>query len=440
MVQDVVLRGVFMKKLIAAIFMCGMMTVNVFAAEINVNLKKIDEKPVIVNNRVLVPVRGVFEQMGYSVDYDVKTKTATLKDDSTNIVLINGNTYFTVNNTKIVLDVPQQIINGRFMIPLRAVGEAIGAVVNWDADSQTAYIISKDNEKLQTALSVIGDMFEEKENNTVENINKDTDNNDNTSLSGDEADVENILRATIDGTPIIFYLQETSTAKDGYEVSYVSFKDNGEPQYRFYMRLDLSIKAGTHTNESDKYVCYISLSTKYNPETEKWGDTYTAIHDKKGEKGIYTINLDKDINYDVHTVSGTFSAELRGSEYSKNVKGKHISVTNGSFHYNKNEVHPNVQRWLNDSVAANNDNVIKDTTVPDFNLDSDENQETICPKCNGEGKIKCTSCDGKGYLYFEKSGINFGSGSGGKYTEKVKCGCDNGYNKCWKCGGTGYIK
>ena len=51
------------------------------ATEVNVVVDKtpVEQKGVIVDNRTLVPVRGVFEKMGYTAEYDAETKTATLK-------------------------------------------------------------------------------------------------------------------------------------------------------------------------------------------------------------------------------------------------------------------------------------------------------------------------------------------------------------------------
>jgi hypothetical protein len=51
-----------------------------------------------------------------------------------------GDTYFTVDGKEITPEVPQQIIDSRFMLPLRAVSEAIGANVEWDSETKTAVI------------------------------------------------------------------------------------------------------------------------------------------------------------------------------------------------------------------------------------------------------------------------------------------------------------
>ncbi len=108
---------------------------------------------IIVDGRTLVPVRGVFEYMGYDVEWDNDTKTATLTNNDTVITLTNGESTFTVNDTTITPDVPQQIIDSRFMLPLRAVGEAVNAEVDWDAESKTAYINSEDNSETLSETS-----------------------------------------------------------------------------------------------------------------------------------------------------------------------------------------------------------------------------------------------------------------------------------------------
>lgn len=51
-----------------------------------------------------------------------------------------GASYFTVNGNQKSLDVPVQIIDGTLMLPLRAISEATGAQVDWDANTFTASI------------------------------------------------------------------------------------------------------------------------------------------------------------------------------------------------------------------------------------------------------------------------------------------------------------
>ena len=97
-------------------------------------------QPQLVNGSVLVPARGVFENMGFQAQWDDSTKTSTLRKEGMTIVSQLGASYFTVNGSQKSLDVPVQIIDGTLMLPLRAISEATGAQVNWDANTFTASI------------------------------------------------------------------------------------------------------------------------------------------------------------------------------------------------------------------------------------------------------------------------------------------------------------
>lgn len=134
-----------MKKLILtgiAMLMFAVPTMANDSVTVYSNGNEVADKGVIIEGRTMVPVRGVFEYMGYDVSWDSNTKTATLTNTKKNstITLTNGESTFNVNDKVVTPDVPQQIVNGRFMLPLRAVGEAVGEEVKWENESKTAYI------------------------------------------------------------------------------------------------------------------------------------------------------------------------------------------------------------------------------------------------------------------------------------------------------------
>lgn len=62
------------------------------------------------------------------------------------IVLLAGAGYaqdvirIVVNGNEVSSDVPPQIVDGRVLVPLRTVAEALGAQVNWDAASQSVIV------------------------------------------------------------------------------------------------------------------------------------------------------------------------------------------------------------------------------------------------------------------------------------------------------------
>ena len=129
-----------------------------------------DQQPVNIDGRILVPVRGVFEELGFRVSWIPTDDTVSIgggrifggvlrdvamisRSDWFAIVMPIGYAGFRVVNQmdfstpdefrrSYTMDVPAQIINGRTMIPLRAAVEAIGPgyAVTWDGANNTVVI------------------------------------------------------------------------------------------------------------------------------------------------------------------------------------------------------------------------------------------------------------------------------------------------------------
>ncbi len=104
-----------------------------------------DVMPVIENGRTLVQMRGIFEALGAEITWDDTTKTVTGKKDNTEVTLQIGNTSAKVNGKDVILDVPAKIISARTMVPLRFVSEALDCEVDWDDTSKTVIISSAKN-------------------------------------------------------------------------------------------------------------------------------------------------------------------------------------------------------------------------------------------------------------------------------------------------------
>ena len=97
-------------------------------------------EPQIVNGRIIVPLRAVFEMMGATVDWDNETRTVTATKGDTVVILAIDSTTPTVNGEVVELDQPAIIINDRTMAPLRFVAEAFGGDVEWNEVTRTASI------------------------------------------------------------------------------------------------------------------------------------------------------------------------------------------------------------------------------------------------------------------------------------------------------------
>ena len=120
---------------------------SVFAAEdaikVVLNGEEIDfadVAPQIINDRTMVPLRAIFEALGAEVTWDDSTKTVHARLGDTEISLPVGKTEFYKNGEAIPLDVPAFIENGRTLIPLRAVADALGCDVDWVGETRTVII------------------------------------------------------------------------------------------------------------------------------------------------------------------------------------------------------------------------------------------------------------------------------------------------------------
>lgn len=102
-----------------------------------------DQPPVIIEGRTLVPMRAIFEKLGAEVSWDGATSTASGAKDGKTVSFVIGENFIGINAEKKALDVPAQIVNSRTMIPARAVAEAFGCTVSWDGATQTVIIKSK---------------------------------------------------------------------------------------------------------------------------------------------------------------------------------------------------------------------------------------------------------------------------------------------------------
>ncbi|GIO39566.1 hypothetical protein J41TS12_44270 [Paenibacillus antibioticophila] len=101
-----------------------------------------DQAPVAVQGRVLLPLRAIFEGLGSTVDWNQSKQTVTATKGNTTVVLKMKSKTATINNQTVALDVPAQAIGSRTMVPVRFVSEALGATVNWNSSARSVTIFS----------------------------------------------------------------------------------------------------------------------------------------------------------------------------------------------------------------------------------------------------------------------------------------------------------
>ena len=106
--------------------------------------------PIIFNDRALVPVREIFEEVGAEVSYEGESQTVRVVGDGTNVKLrINDNVaYVNGRKTKIPDNVVPKLISKvggetKTMVPVRFISESIGLDVEFDANDGAILIESE---------------------------------------------------------------------------------------------------------------------------------------------------------------------------------------------------------------------------------------------------------------------------------------------------------
>ena len=96
--------------------------------------------PQRIGGRVLIPLRAVVEALGAEVKWNAATQTVTGRKGEREFSLPIGSRTASVNGSSVNLDVPAQMFSGTTMVPLRFVAEALGAEVEWNAAAQQVVI------------------------------------------------------------------------------------------------------------------------------------------------------------------------------------------------------------------------------------------------------------------------------------------------------------
>ncbi len=116
------------------------LTVGSNIATVNGETITTDVAPVIVNGRTMLPIRFIAEALGAEVEWVETERKVIITKGDTNIVIFIGSEYAYINGEAVKLDAAAFIEGNRTYLPLRFVAEALGADVVWDADARTVTI------------------------------------------------------------------------------------------------------------------------------------------------------------------------------------------------------------------------------------------------------------------------------------------------------------
>lgn len=117
----------------------------------------LDVAPQIIDGRVMVPIRGVLENLGALVKWDDETQTVSARKSSKTVSLEIGSNDVTLDKGEtnddgsaktetIQTDVAAQLISDRTLVPLRVISEAMGYSVDWNDETYTVSITTDNDE------------------------------------------------------------------------------------------------------------------------------------------------------------------------------------------------------------------------------------------------------------------------------------------------------
>ena len=276
-----------------------------------------DVQPEIVDDRVMVPMRTIFETFGAKVKWDSDTQTITAKKKSKTIQMTIGSSDMTKNDETYSFDVSPIIEDGRTLVPIRAISDMLGLDVEWNEKNNTVKITTPQD-----------DEDESWKNNTG------TVDLDNVEVTGDGISVsDNIITISKGGD-----FEVTGTLDDGQIVIDTEEK----------VKLRLSGMSLTNKNGSAVYVknadkAYITL-TDNTENTLTDGENYTS--GDENEKGCITSRDNLEIK-------GSGSLSVNGNYNHGIFSSNSIEIGNGNITVNAK----------NDGIHANDTLAISGGTV-----------------------------------------------------------------------------
>ncbi|MCL2578238.1 MAG: stalk domain-containing protein [Defluviitaleaceae bacterium] len=97
-------------------------------------------KPEIIDGEIFVPVRGVFETMGYIGSWDEQSGVAMFSNNINTVIITMDENTFVANGEVQELPSPARNISDSAMFPLEPVMKSLGYIVSFDEESNTLFI------------------------------------------------------------------------------------------------------------------------------------------------------------------------------------------------------------------------------------------------------------------------------------------------------------
>ena len=261
-----------------------------------------DVQPQNISGRVMVPFRAVGEAIGAKVEWNADNRNVWMYRNGQYVGLTIGDRNIRIGKMggpeiPIVLDVAPQIIDGRTLVPIRAVSEGLNCGVQWDGPSNTVKITSNTateptiNSKEQLLAVIEGNISGLNNKFSVDTVN----------LSSDTIGMNicdyflNVLEART---------KWWNYSSDGKKYTYIEY----DVTYSMYANVSKAIKTGEiKTLAADELLVYnkvrqiVDLYVK--PEMSEY-EKELMLHNYLVINTAYDSSQISDIPWDSHTPYG----------------------------------------------------------------------------------------------------------------------------------------
>ncbi|HEY3366522.1 MAG TPA: stalk domain-containing protein [Symbiobacteriaceae bacterium] len=116
--------------------------------------------PTIVDGRTLVPFRAIAEALGITVTWHQETRSIDASGPGHEVRLVIDDRIMLVDGAPVALDVPPMIVSDRTLVPLRAFSTAFQAKVDWDPVGRNALVFSPPRAMRTLAFYALGSFAE----------------------------------------------------------------------------------------------------------------------------------------------------------------------------------------------------------------------------------------------------------------------------------------
>ena len=110
---------------------------------LNGEMYTLDQPPVIINDRTLVPIRLITESLDGIVKWEDNKKPIIIQYNGHELKLLINSDKIWVDGNEMKIDVPARIINNRTLIPIRVVSEQLGMSVDYDQQTRCVSICGR---------------------------------------------------------------------------------------------------------------------------------------------------------------------------------------------------------------------------------------------------------------------------------------------------------